>query len=175
MEQDRMSHIKDRFERLQYLKDHFDELDFIPNAWCGDGYNRDDGNVFFDFFIFFDEFFKDDPAAPPWAGVYMQVFLWQYMSCHEGAETYYENFYGETDVETIEKTSRYLNQWGFLEIAQWYDFGLLNCVDYSDPYPEEKWPLCKKIDDWILENPEIIFAYYYDLLMKHRDELLRLL
>lgn len=106
-----------------------------------------------------------------WVEAYLQVYSWQFQSFHEGIITYYENFYGNSDYQTIISTAKYLQSYGYLELAEQYLSGAIDCNICEDSeYLEEKLDTIVKVDKWINENTKTVFQFYVDILMKHKKE-----
>ena len=105
---------------------------------------------------------------PPWAEAFIQIFSWQFQTIHECAETYYENFYGDSDYETIVRVADYLRKNGYHEIEPPYISAAVDCERYQ--YPKDKAHLLP--DDWIDNNDETVWNFYVDILEKHKEELL---
>ena len=65
----------------------------VASAYGGaQNIDNPDGDVLSEFVEFIDEFYPDNRVD--WLEAFYQVFAWQFQSCHEGACTYYRNFYG---------------------------------------------------------------------------------
>lgn len=118
-----------------------------------------------DFFDCIMEKYKD--ALPPWAEAFTQIFSWQFQTFHEGAESYYENFYGDSDYATIIRVAGYLRDNGYHEIEKPYVSAAVDCERCK--YPKDRPHLLS--DDWMDENEKTVWNFYVIILEKHADEL----
>lgn len=137
----------------------------IGNAYGGCGTVEEDSDVLVDFFDCIMEKYKD--ALPPWAEAFTQIFSWQFQTFHEGAESYYENFYGDSDYATIIRVAGYLRDNGYHEIEKPYVSAAVDCERCK--YPKDRRHLLP--DDWMDENEETVWNFYVTILEKHADEL----
>ncbi len=153
------------YQGLQRLSDKGE----IGDAYSGCGYGFDDPDidVLNDFFDFIMEKFEN--AMPNWAEAFIQIYSWQFQTLHECAEAYYENFYGDSEYETIMRVAGYLRENGYEEIAQPYEAAAVDCERYQ--YPKEKVHLLP--DDWVRNNEETIWNFYVDILTKNKLALLK--
>ena len=81
-----------------------------------------DGDVLSEFIEFIDEFYPNNRAE--WLETFYQVFAWQFQSCHEGACTYYSNFYDLSEDQTVKKTSDFLKGTKHTDLSRTYSMGL---------------------------------------------------
>ena len=81
-----------------------------------------DGDVLSEFVEFIDEFYPDNRVD--WLEAFYQVFAWQFQSCHEGACTYYSNFYDLSEDQTVKKTSDFLKGTKHTDLSRTYSMGL---------------------------------------------------
>lgn len=137
----------------------------IGNAYGGCGTVEEESNVLVDFFECIMEKYKD--SMPLWAEAFIQIFDWQFQTFHEGAESYYSNFYGNSEYATIIRTADYLNENGYDEIWKPYISAAVDCERYQ--YPKEKTHLLP--DDWMNKNEKTVWNFYVNILEKHADEL----
>lgn len=154
--------IEELYKGLKRIQDRGE----IGNAYSGCGTVESDMDVLGDFFDYIIEKYED--FMPPWAEAFIQIFSWQFQTIHECAETYYENFYGDSDYETIVRVADYLRKNGYHEIEQPYISAAVDCERYQ--YPKDKAHLLP--DDWIDNNDETVWNFYVDILEKHKEELL---
>lgn len=138
----------------------------IGNAYGGCGTVLSDIDVLGDFYDYIVEKYED--STPLWAEAFIQIFSWQFQTIHECAETYYKNFYGNSEYKTIIRVADYLRENGYNEIAEPYALAAVDCERYQ--YPEEKAHLLP--DGWIDNNEEAVWNFYVDILEKHKEELL---
>lgn len=110
---------------------------------------------------------------PEWVFMFLQLYNWQFQSCHEGISTFYTNLY-EVDTDNgIGRMSDCLYRHGYMELAKWYDYGIFDYNLYSDfDYPAEQGLRMGEIDEWIQENIDTIWRIYVELLLGHKEELL---
>jgi len=110
---------------------------------------------------------------PEWVFMFLQLYNWQFQSCHEGISTFYTNSY-EVDTDNgIKRMSDCLYRHGYMELAKWYDYGIFDYNLYSDfDYPAEQGLRMGEIDKWIQENIDTIWRIYVELLLEHKKELL---
>lgn len=136
------------------------------NAYGGCGTVESEFDVLDDFYECILKKYED--FMPPWAEAFTQVYSWQFQTIHEGAKTYYENFYGGSDYETILRVSDYLRKNEYNELAKLYASAAIDCK--GDKYPEDKAYLLPDIrsDNYI----ETVWNFYVDILEKHKKELL---
>lgn len=154
--------IQELYEGLMRIQDRGE----IGNAYGGCGTVEEDFDVLVDFFDYIMEKYED--SMPPWAEAFIQIFSWQFQTIHEGGETYYENFYGDSDYKTIIKVADYLRENGYNEILKPYAAAAVDCERYK--YPKDKAYLLP--DDWIDNNEETVWNFYVDILKKHKEELM---
>ena len=149
------------YQRLRRIQ----ARDEIGNAYGGCGTVEEESNVLVDFFEWIMEKSKD--SMPFWAEAFIQIFGWQFQTFHEGAESYYSNFYGNSEYAAIIRTADYLNENGYDEIWKPYISAAVDCERYK--YPKEKTHLLP--DDWMNENEKTVWNFYVNILEKHADEL----
>ncbi len=149
------------YQRLRRIQ----ARDEIGNAYGGCGTVEEESNVLVDFFEWIMEKYKD--SMPFWAEAFIQIFGWQFQTFHEGAESYYSNFYGNSEYAAIIRTADYLNENGYDEIWKPYISAAVDCERYK--YPKEKAHLLP--DDWMNENEKTVWNFYVNILEKHADEL----
>lgn len=131
-----------------------------------------------DFFMLFYDIFKDKPfiEIPDAAFMFMEIDGWQGMSQRCGVWQYYES--GSFEHGKFERVLEYLKSQNEYDMAKIYAIGI---HDYDDPkyeenfdYPEEWLVESEKIDTWITENEEHIYTWKKDLILNHRNEILKL-
>lgn len=119
------------------------------------------------------ELYPDEKDEPEWVFMFIQLYFWQFASYHEGVHTYYSNFYQVDTENSIQRLSDCLYQYGFMEVAKWYDYGILNYHLYPEfDYPAENGLRMGETDEWIQDNPEVIWQVYLKLLQQHKEEVL---
>lgn len=152
-------------DRLYRKLDCIEARGEIGNAYGGCGMVEEDSDVLVEFFDHIMEKYKD--SMPLWAEAFTQIFSWQFQTMHEGAESYYENFHGNSGYETIVRVADYLRENGYNEIAEPYSAAAVDCKRYE--YPKDKLHLLP--DNWINNNEEAVWDFYVKILRKHREEL----
>lgn len=157
------------------LKEYYNRLNnLISTKVIVDAYSADevDGDILCDFYELFCEFPQEE--IPIWAESYIQLYSWQFQNYHEGIDGYYDNFYGHTSCENINKAGKYLKEIGYPQVAEYLLMAVHKLTwdemseDERETYKEE---LCR-ISDWIYANREIIFKAYIDILMINKDNIL---
>ncbi len=139
----------------------------IGNAYNGCGSIMSELNDVLDnFYEYILEKYED--CMPLWAEAFIQIYSWQFQTMHECAETYYENFYGNSEYQTIIKVANYLGKNGYNEIAEPYACAAVDCERYQ--YPADKAYLLP--DDWIDNHEETIWNFYVDILETHKEDLI---
>lgn len=112
---------------------------------------------------------------PIWLEAFYQVFGWQFNAQHEGLDTYYSNFYGDNDRQTIMKVAEFLKNSEYTIVAEKY---ISTISDYEGlKYPEnakEIAELNEKWGNWIVWNREPVWDFYVDILEKHKEEFLKM-
>lgn len=138
------------------------------NFWQYDG----------EFFMLFYNKFMYTPFTdiPDIAFMYMEINNWQGMSVRCGVWQYYES--GAFQKGKFERVLSFLRANGEKEMADIYAHGI---HDYADgryqknyDYPEEWLNDSDKVDGWLMDNEEYIYKWMYDLIMEHKNEILRL-
>lgn len=165
MKHDFSDEIEDLYQRLIKVK----ESEFVINAWS----DNEDG-ILSDLFEFFSENFKNPFALGlGWMEAYLQIYLWEFQSFHEGVDTYYTNLYGGQDKKTIQDTADYLKLNGFAEVYSAYLNGALayNLNISGTPEVPVSEPAEFHPDDWIDSHQEIILDCMLTLLLDHWNEL----
>ena len=147
--------IKELYEELEQARDKGE----IRNA-----YSDETLSEFYEYIV--EEKYKD--MMPPWAEAFMQIYQWQFQSMHEGSDTYYTNFYGDSDYETMLRIADYLRQNGYNEVEKLYAPAIIELE--GDEYPEDKAYLLP--DDRDEGYRETVWHFYVDILEKHKEELL---
>ena len=95
----------------------------VASAYGGaQNIDNPDGDVLSEFVEFIDEFYPDNRVD--WLEAFYQVFAWQFQSCHEGACTYYSNFYDLSEDQTVKKTSDFLKGTKHTDLSRTYSMGL---------------------------------------------------
>ena len=84
------------------------------------------------------------------------MLAWQFETFHEGADGYYENFYGDSPREIQVKTVDFLEKNGYLELAAPYRQGMDSTV--------------QGISEWMDEHLETVWRFCLDILEKHRSD-----
>jgi len=124
----------------------------VANAYGGTGDPCDpDGGVLSDFIEYIYVWYSR--GRPDWLEALYQVLNWQYQTFYEGADVYYENFYGDSPCELQEKTAEFLEQNGYPEIAAQYRSG--------SGSPQAVW-------EWMEENERAVWEFCVDVLEAHR-------
>lgn len=93
---------------------------------------------------------------PDWLEALYQVLAWQFETFHEGADSYYENFYGDSPRAIQVKTADFLEENGYLELAAPYRQGMDSTV--------------QGIYEWMDEHLETVWRFCLDILEKHRSD-----
>ncbi|MDE6363732.1 MAG: hypothetical protein K2L86_05630 [Lachnospiraceae bacterium] len=120
------------------------------------------------------ELYPEQNEEPEWVFMFIQLYYWQFASCHEGVGTYYSNFYNVDIGHGIRRLSDCLYQYGFMEIVKWYDYGIYDYNLYPDlDYPDEYEVRMREIDDWIGDHRETIWQAYLKLLQEHKADVLK--
>ncbi|MDS0525167.1 hypothetical protein NNC19_05690 [Clostridium sp. SHJSY1] len=122
----------------------------------------EDNDILFDLYEFFCEHLEE--IQNQCISVYIQIYSWQFQSYHEGVSTYYTNFYGNSDYDTIQKTDDYLKKSTYSELSKWYSLGVHDYSNYiNKKYPNGWVNETKIIDEWIQYNEKIIFEFMLHL------------
>ncbi len=156
-----MIEVEELYKRLLGLE----KLNEIGNVYCGSDTLEADWLVFYDIYEYIYEKYEEWEELPDWANAYVQIFSWQFQRYHEGVDTYYENFYENTDYNSVKRAGIFLEQVGYSELA----------LGYNQVFTEGKWEehyILEKLDTpyiekWIDENEEIIQKFYFDVLKKY--------
>lgn len=123
--------------------------------------------------LFLERLYPEQKEEPEWVFMFIQLAHWAFSSYHEGVYTYYDNFYESDTDHGIRRLSECLYRYGFIELAKWYDYGI---YDYN-LYPEFDYPIeiglrMAEVDNWIHDNPEVIWQVFVKLLQNHKEEVL---
>ena len=135
------------------------------------------------FFTLFYETFKDKPVSeiPDAAFMFMEIDGWQGMCQRCGVWQYYENI--SYECEKAERVINYLRSHNENEMADIYAYGIHDYCsyvhdddvsEYEVGYPQEWLDESDKIDNWIMDNEEHIYAFKRDLIISHKAEILDL-
>ena len=129
-----------------------------------------------EFFILFYNRFKYTPFEdiPDIAFMYMEIQNWQGMSVRCGVWQYYESRAFQKGL--FERVLSYLRTNGEEKMADAYACGI---HDYANEkyqsnynYPEEWFVETESVDEWISDNEKSIYNWMYDLIMKHKSDVL---
>ncbi len=160
--------LSEMYQALERLKNQGE----IVNAYCGAEKDIDnpDGDVLIDLMEYTYTNYPNE--RPIWLETFFQIFNWQYSSMHESIDTYYSNFYGDSDYQTITKVAQFLNDNKYTVVAEKYTFGLeQGLTDYEiGKYPDEKKEIVKQLDIWINWNTEAVWEFYLYILEKHKND-----
>lgn len=130
---------------------------------CEEDWEEADGDVLSDFMEYIYVHHPQD--RPDWLEAFYQVFSWQFTSFHEGVTVYYENFYGESDLETVLQVSQFLQKNGYAGIANSYQKGIALCSQ-ANQYIDQT-SLIKEIDNWLCEHTKDVWDFCVDILEKN--------
>lgn len=157
------------YERLTKLK----ELDEEGNVYGGSASIDADWYVLDDFLEQLTGMYKE---LPDWINAYYQVYMWEYQAFYEGLAGYYDNFYGSTDYDSIQKTSSYLIENEYGELAECYAYALFNPVEFPEgrKWPDEIYSKIKYAEEWISNHQIEIRDFFFDILFKHQDDLMQI-
>ncbi len=137
---------------------------------CEEDSHNPDGLVLVDFIEYIDAYYSDE--KPIWLETFYQVFMWQYNSMYEGATTYYSNFYGLSDYQKIVETGDFLKNNGYMVIAEKFTAGIVLCEQEDDSDAEDLIQISSQIEQWLDQNTKPVWDFYYEILEKHKNELL---
>ena len=88
----------------------------VPDTYGGTGDPDDpDGAVLTEFIEYINVWHAQN--RPDWLEALYQVLAWQFETFHEGADGYYENFYGDSPREVQVKTADFMEKNGYLELG----------------------------------------------------------
>ena len=162
----------DKQKYIEIIKQLYIDLEQRADAGeVGDAWGDDLLLEFYDFLV--GELYPVQGEEPEWAFVFEQLYNWQFQSFHEGIDTFYTNLYQVDTNNGIRRMSDCLYQYGYMELAKWYDYGIFDYNLYpDDDYPAEYGLRMAEIDEWIHENTDIIWQIYVELLLGHKEELL---
>lgn len=130
-----------------------------------------------DFFMLFYDRFRNTPFTdiPDIAFMYMEINNWQGMSLRCGVWQYYES--GAFENGKFERVLSFLKTNNEEEMASVYACGI---HDYANEkyqenydYPEEWFDETDKIDKWISDNEVYLYKWMYDLILNHKNEVLK--
>ena len=113
-----------------------------------------DGGILSDFMEYI--FVSHPKDRPDWLEAFYQVMAWQFETFHEGADGYYENFYGDSPRAIQVKTADFLEQNGYLELAAPYRQGMDSTV--------------QGIYEWMDGHLETVWRFCLDILEKHESD-----
>ena len=113
------------------------------------------------FFEFITDYYDE---LPDWANTFFQIYCWQFQNFHEGLDTYYEDFYGGTDYESIMRAREFLTKEGYDLLASCYNHVLFEEDVYSLEQIAESFQNTAK---WIGEHDKVVQDFYIDVLKKH--------
>ena len=113
---------------------------------------------------------------PDWINAYYQVYMWEYQAFYEGLAGYYDNFYGSTDYDSIQKTSSYLIENEYGELAECYAYALFNPVEFPEgrKWSDEIYSKIRYAEEWISNHQIEIRDFFFDILFKHQDDLMQI-
>lgn len=139
----------------------------IVNAYGGSekDIDHEDGMILSDFMEYI--CINYPTKRPMWMETFFQVFNWQYSAFYEGVNTYYCNFYGDSEPRSIAEVAEYLKHNGYEVIAQKYIFGI---TDYDQSLPYKKSEIQIQLEEWIDWNTELVWEFYVNILEKHKNE-----
>lgn len=154
---DNMQELEQLYKRLEEVK----ALGVVLNSYTTN-IDVEDNDILFDLYEFFCEHFEEIEDQSILA--YIQIYSWQFQSYHEGVSTYYTNFYGNSDYNTIQKTADYLKMSTYNELSKWYSLGVHDYSSYiNEKYPDEWVAETERIDEWIRCNEQMIFEFMIHL------------
>lgn len=164
-----MGQVQRLYERLQELV----ESNAVVNFYGGCVDDSVDAEIVDDFYIYLVEKYGEE--WPDWANAYIQVYSWEYQAFYEGLITYYTNFYQHTDYESIQRAAEYLTKSGYREVADCYNKTMFDGGNYDskNEWSKETWNLIRKAEEWIGDNQKIIMDCCIDILVKHKQELMK--
>ena len=131
-----------------------------------------------EFFMLFYNQYKYTPFAdiPDIAFMYMEINNWQGMGVRCGVWQYYESRAFEKG--KFERVMSFLKANGEDEMAGIYGYGIHDYANKkyqeSFDYPEEWINETERIDEWISDNEGYIYKWLYDLILAHKNEVLKL-
>ena len=120
--------------------------------------------------------FYEIPASgrPDCVIAFMTISNWMGISMRDGVWTFYEG----TGRRELQVTLRYLEQTGWNECREMFEYGI---HDYQNPvyaknydYLAEWLSESERIDDWIFNHEVQIYEWERNLLVNHREEICRL-
>lgn len=159
---DKREYAEELYAKLEPMAD----AGIVENAWGGELLSEFDD-------LLQCVLYPEQKDEPEWVFMFIQLYCWQFASYHEGIHTYYSNFYELDTDNSIQRLSDCLYQYGFMEVAKWYDYGIFNYHLYPDfDYPVENGMRMGELDNWIQDNPEVIWQVYLKLLKDHKEEVL---
>lgn len=157
--------INQLYERLHTLK----RSNTVGNVYNGSSSIYNDFSVFDDFLELLPKLYDQ---LPDWANAYIQIYSWQYQAFHEGLSGYYENFYGNTDYTSIQKTADFLASSNYTELSQRYGYTMFDSRQYQGTiYPKEIRERISDAETWIVNNQKCVLNFYFDILMGHQAEM----
>lgn len=133
----------------------------IGTAYGGSENAEADWSVFDDILEFLCEEYEE---LPDWANAFIQVYLWQFQRYYEGLEVYYENFYGNTDYDSVKRAGTFLDKAGYTELASVYN----QVFGDGEPYLADKIrDLFPDMRNWMDEHQKVIQEFYFDVLKRN--------
>lgn len=131
-----------------------------------------------EFFMLFYNRFSRTPLAdiPDVAFMFMEISSWLGMSFRDGVWQYYES--GASQKGKFERVISYLKTNVEDEMADIYAHGI---HDYDNEryqksydYPREWLDDSDDIDKWLMANGKYVFKWMYDLILDHKNEVLKM-
>ncbi|MBR1735843.1 MAG: hypothetical protein IJ736_02340 [Firmicutes bacterium] len=145
------------------IKRIYDKLELLD---YGDFYKVES-----DFLMYF---WKNDKMSDPIVNTFSVVSNWHAMSQRSGVWTFYE----ATGKSVIQSAVEHLKGINDTELAAMIEKGI---HDYGDPiyqenfdYPQEWIDEADIIDDWIGKNEEWLLHWYYDYLIRYKEQIMKL-
>ena len=165
------SKIEKRLDELSVLYEMLErmvEKGCIVNVWggCEDNFSDPDGSVLSDFMEYIGLYYESLNVTDCIEAVY-QILCWQYQSMHEGVITYYENFYGGSEYQTIVETAKFLKKNDYFTIYQQYNKGIVLCKEHE--YTKEEINV-KELDAWINWHTKEVWDFCATILLKYKNE-----
>lgn len=133
----------------------------VGNVYGGSANIKADWYVLDDIYEYICGKYKE---MPDWANAFIQIYSWQFQRYYEGLRGYYENFYGNTDYDSVKRAGLFLEQAGYTELASAYNQVFLD----EQPYAVEKISsMFPNIGNWMDEHEEVIQKFYFDVLKRY--------
>ncbi len=159
-------------DNREYAEELYTELaQRVDAGEVGDAWGDD---LLLEFYDLVCELYPGSSEEPEWVFMFLQLYNWQFQCFHEGIRTFYTNSYGVDTDNGIRRMSDCLYRHGYVELTKWYDYGIFDYNLYSDfDYPAAYELRMEEIDEWISENVDMIWQIYVELLLEHKDEILK--